>query len=203
ASCRTAGPRRRRTAAPSLSRVTDGRSRPLLGSQVGGCRIALAFAVVIVSGQRSRAQDAAVDTPWSVGVSPEQQTEALRLLDAGNALFGQHLYAQALASYRQAVATWDHPRIRFNMAVALIELDQPLAAYKEIEGSLRFGAAPFEAGFHEQALTYRKLLLGQLAQLRVICREPDAQVVLDGESWFAGPRGLTRVLTAGRDQPRA
>src|SRR5262249_56934914 len=113
--------------------------------------------------------------PWSAGITPEQRERALRLIDAGNALFEKGHATQALAMYRQAVASWDFPRLRFNMAVALIELDQPLAAYEEIERALRFGEAAFEPGFHEdyeQALTYRKLLPGQLAPLPVACHAP-------------------------------
>ena len=107
------------------------------------------------------------ERPWAAGVPAERQEEARRRYDEGNLLFEQEKYAQALSIYRGAVELWDHPAIRYNMAVALIHLDQPLAAYENLASALRFGAEPLQADVYTQAQTYRKLLLGQLARLKV------------------------------------
>jgi tetratricopeptide (TPR) repeat protein len=138
--------------------------------------------------------------PWAEGISEEVQAEAKRLFDAGNLLFEQEKYAQALAIYRDAVKKWDHPAIRYNMGVANIHLDQPLAAYEDLVSALRYGTAPLQADAYAQAQTYQKLLLGQLAQLKVVCAEPDVQVFLDGELVFAGPGDRLRVLLPGKHQ---
>jgi hypothetical protein len=138
--------------------------------------------------------------PWAENVAQEQQDEALRLFEEGNKLFGESKYTAAVALYREALKSWDHPAIRYNLATALIELDQPLGAYESLELALRYGAAPFTAENYQQAMTYRKLLRGQLAELRVACPEPNAEVTLDGRAVFVGPGYATRLLLPGTHQ---
>src|SRR5262249_43670006 len=127
------------------------------------------------------------ERPWADGVPDALQAEAKQLFDAGNLLFEQEKYAQALTIYRDAVKKWDHPAIRYNMAVANIHLDQPLAAYEDLASALRYGAAPLQADVYAQALTYQKLLLGQLAQLKVACAQAEVHVFVDGELVLTGP----------------
>ncbi len=159
---------------------------------------ALSVAVFVALAVAARVE--ADERPWAAGVPEERQAESRRRYDEGNLLFEQEKYAQALAIYRQAVALWDHPAIRFNMAVALIHLDQPLAAYENLASAMRFGAEPLKADVYAQAQTYQKLLLGQLARLKVVCRERDAEVFLDGEHVFTGPGEAERVVAPGNHQ---
>jgi hypothetical protein len=140
------------------------------------------------------------DRPWAKGVPEEAQKWALVLFEEGNKLFENSEHAAALAKYRQALSVWDHPAIRYNAAVALINLDQPLAANENLELALRYGAAPFNPDTYQQALTYRKLLRGQLAELKVACVEPGADVALDGTTLFVGPGEAARWLTPGPHQ---
>src|SRR5204862_5516188 len=79
------------------------------------------------------------DRPWASGVSQDAQKQALVLFDEGNRLFENSEHAAALAKYREALKIWDHPAIRYNAAVALINLDQPLAAHDNLELALRYG----------------------------------------------------------------
>jgi len=149
------------------------------------------------------AQDQAVEAPgrpWAEGVPPEQQDQALGLFKEGNQLFEASQHAAALAKYREALKLWEHPAIRYNAAVALINLDQPLAALEDLERALRYGDAPLGADTYQQALTYRKLLLGQLAELKVSCAEQDAEITLDGQPLFAGPGEVVRRLLPGTHQ---
>src|SRR3954447_1752127 len=81
----------------------------------------------------------AASRPWAEGVSPEHQTEAFRIFKDGNALFAESQHAAALVKYRDALKLWDPPAIRYNAAVALINLDQPLAADVELDAAMRFG----------------------------------------------------------------
>jgi hypothetical protein len=138
--------------------------------------------------------------PWAAGVSRERQANALRIFKEGNTLFEESQHAAALGKYRQAVALWDHPAIRYNMAVALIHLDQPLEAFHELERALKFGAAPLGSESWAQALTYKKLLLGQLAELKIVCDEKGAEVSLDGERLFEAPGQETRLVRPGAHQ---
>jgi hypothetical protein len=138
--------------------------------------------------------------PWAEGVTEEHQARALRLFKEGNQLFEESQHAAAVARYRQAIDVWDHPAIHYNLAVALIHLDQPLEAYHHLEPALKFGAAPLGNENYGQALTYKKLLIGQLARLKVICREADAEVSLDGSRLFRAPGEANRLTTPGQHQ---
>lgn len=161
----------------------------------------LLLALLLRSANAAPAEPAENATrPWAENVAQEQQDEALRLFEEGNKLFGDSKYTAAVAVYREALKSWDHPAIRYNLATALIELDQPLGAYESLELALRYGAAPFTPENYQQALTYRKLLRGQLAELRVACQEPNAEVTLDGRAMFSGPGDATRFLLPGAHQ---
>ncbi len=119
-------------------------------------------------------------TPWAVGVSPSERAKALAFFKAGNSFFERSQYAKALAQYRKAIPHWNHPAIRYNMAVCLVNLDRYLEAHKSLLRALQYGVAPLGAAVHAQAVTARKLLLGRLARIQLVCSEPDAQVSLDG-----------------------
>jgi hypothetical protein len=140
------------------------------------------------------------DAPWAAGVSEEEQQLALTIYREGNAEFELERYAQALAKYRTALSHWDHPAIRFNMTVCLINLDQPLEAFDNVERALQYGAAPVGADLFAQGQTYKKLLLAQLATIEIRCAEPDAQVTLDGQPLFTAPGSITKIVLPGRHQ---
>jgi hypothetical protein len=176
-----------------------GRDRPQGGSRKSDARRGLALLAVAAFLAANTSADEP-ERPWAAGVAEARQAEARKLFDAGNLLFEQARYGQALSIYRDAVKAWDHPAIRYNMAVANIHLDQPLAAYEDLESALRFGSAPLERDAYAQALTYQKLLLGQLARLKVSCTEPGAQLFLDGELVLTGPGERSSVLLPGKHQ---
>lgn len=138
--------------------------------------------------------------PWAVGVSDTEQATALAIYQEANAEFEEARYAQALAKYGDAIKHWDHPSIRFNMVVCLINLDQPLEAFDDLERALKYGAQPFSADVFAQALTYQKLLLGQLARLQVTSAEPGAEVTLDGAKLFVAPGNVTKLVRPGDHQ---
>jgi hypothetical protein len=140
------------------------------------------------------------ERPWAAGVAGAQQSQALAAFEQGNALFAESQYRPALAKYRDAIAAWAHPAIDYNMAVTLIHLDRPLEAYESLQRATRFGAAPLGNETYDQALTYRKLLDGQLAELRVVCAEPGDEVMLDGEKIFQPPSEVVRRLLPGSHQ---
>jgi hypothetical protein len=169
-------------------------------------RRALAVALVLASASLAAAKPAPPkpapppppeSRPWADGVSAQQQTEAFKIFKEGNALFAETQHAAALAKYREALRVWDHPAIRYNAAVALINLDQPLAADADLDAAMRFGEAPLGADTYKQALLYKKLLNGQLADLDVECSEPGAEVMLDGQQLFVAPGGKSQRIVPG------
>jgi tetratricopeptide (TPR) repeat protein len=112
----------------------------------------------------------ALTRPWAAGVSDSEQAIARELYVAGNREFAELRFAQALAKYKEAIQHWDHPAIRYNMAVCLINLDQLVEARDNLERSLAYGAAPLEGDTYGHGLTSRKLLDAQLAHLKIAAR---------------------------------
>jgi hypothetical protein len=125
--------------------------------------------------------------PWAQGVSQAQQDKANAIFDEGNALFAKQAHAPALEKYKEALKLWDHPLIRFNLAVTLIRLDRPLEAADALEGALRFGDAPFDKQHYEEALNYQSLLKGRVGYIEASCSQAGANVLLDGKPWFSCP----------------
>jgi hypothetical protein len=138
--------------------------------------------------------------PWARGVSDAEQEVARALHTEGNAEFMESRFAQALAKYREAIQHWDHPAIRFNMAVCLINLDQPVEARDALERSLAYGPAPVGHEAYTQGTTYRKLLDAQLAHVTATCSEPGAVVTLDGKYLFTAPGSAEQSLLPGEHQ---
>jgi hypothetical protein len=150
---------------------------------------------------------AVADTPpWAQGVSKATQDKANALFAEANQLFAQRAHAPALEKYEQAIALWDHPLIRFNMAVTLIHLDRILEAADQLELALRYGEKPFDAEHYQQALDYQTLIAGRVGYIEASCTQPGAHVSLDGKPWFQCPgtqkqRVLSGEHVVGGDQP--
>ncbi|HEX7837551.1 MAG TPA: tetratricopeptide repeat protein [Kofleriaceae bacterium] len=138
--------------------------------------------------------------PWAAGVSETEQANATELYVAGNREYSELRFAQALAKYKEAIAHWDHPAIRYNMAICLINLDQLIEARDNLERSLAYGAAPLDGDKYGQGLSYRKLLEARLAHLALTCGEPGADVTLDGKLLFTGPGTVERFVLPGEHQ---
>jgi hypothetical protein len=143
--------------------------------------LVLGFVVAVAS-------SAAAETkPWAQGVPEATQDKANAIFEEGNQLFAQQAHAPALEKYRAAVAIWDHPLIRFNLAVTLIRLDRPLEAADELDQALRFGDAPFKKDLYQQALDYQALLKGRVGYIEASCDQSGGAVLLDGKPWFTCP----------------
>src|SRR5258706_5080503 len=68
----------------------------------------------------------ALDRPWAKAVTPQEQKLATDLFREGNALLKESLFVQAAEKYREALRHWNHPGIHYNLALALLNLDQPV-----------------------------------------------------------------------------
>jgi hypothetical protein len=135
--------------------------------------------------------------PWAQGVAQKTQDEANALFADANTLFARQAHAAALEKYRAAIALWDHPLIRFNMAVTLIRLDRVLEAADELDQALRYGNTPFEADHYQQALDYKALLAGRVGTIEASCEQAGAHVLLDGKPWFDCPNTRKQRVLAG------
>jgi hypothetical protein len=137
------------------------------------------------------------DSPWSVGISAEKQTIALDLYSKGNVEFENARFDAALALYAQALQHWDHPAIRYNMAIAYNNLGQLLDAEDNLRKALRFGEGPLGPRIYLLGVEYMKNFESRLARVSITCNEPQTQVSLDGRLLFVGPGTTERLVLPG------
>lgn len=153
----------------------------------------------VASAQESDQPAAPTSRPWAEGVSQERQAAALALFTEGTDLLKDAFFTRAVEKYKEALDQWDHPAIHFNMAKALMNLDNPVDAYKHLDSSMRYGGAPLDEDQVDQVKRYMKLLYdGELADLVVICQEPGAIVSLNGVEIFKGPGQWTGLVRAAQ-----
>jgi hypothetical protein len=136
------------------------------------------------------------DKPWAQGVPQATQEKARLLYEEGNTLFAQQSHAPALAKYREAIALWEHPLIRFNMAVTEIRLERILEAADDLEKALKYGDKPFKPELYQQAIDYQTLVKGRVGYIEASCDQAQAHLLLDGKPWVDCPKtDKIRVLT--------
>ncbi len=135
--------------------------------------------------------------PWANGVPQEQQDRASALYEEGNTLFGQQAHPAAVEKYKEALKLWDHPLIRFNLAVTEIRLDRILEAADDLESALRYGDTPFKKELYQSALDYQALIKGRVGYIEGSCDQAGAKLLLDGKPWFACPGKKTVRTLAG------
>ncbi|WNG50717.1 hypothetical protein F0U60_46280 [Archangium minus] len=137
------------------------------------------------------------ERPWAKGVSKEQQDTAMALFQAANTLLKESVFVQAAEKYRQALAAWDHPAIHYNLALALMNLDQPIEVHEHLVAALRYGPAPLENEKFEYARNYKTLMERQLARVDISCDTPGAAVTMDGQTLFVAPGRYTGLVRPG------
>ena len=146
------------------------------------------------------------DRPWAIGVPKDRQAKAIALFRDGNAALKESLFPKASALYKEALASWDHPAVHYNLALALVNLDQPLEVHEHLTAALKYGPAPLDDDKYQQAQRYLALIERQLTRVTVTCSFAGAQVKLDGKPLFEGPgrwegqvRAGTHTLTASKE----
>ncbi len=163
--------------------------------------------LVAASGSQAHAQDEAPkpepaapapERPWAKNVSKEAQAVALDAFRSGNQLFATSNYTKAVAHYERGLASWDHPALHGNLAVALIRLERPLEAFSHIGRALQFGQGPLDAHVYEQLITSQKLLENQLARIEVVCAsKQSSEVSIDGDVFTKCPENRESYALAG------
>lgn len=123
---------------------------------------------------------------------------AYQVFKRGNALYMGGRYGEALAAYEIAVAIYDHPRIRLQIARTLaLDLLKPRQAFPHLR-SIMTELHRLEPDEQRRARRLRSVLLGQLGFVRVVCQTPGADVSLDGVPVGCGRQA--HVVTAGKHQ---
>ena len=136
--------------------------------------------------------------PWAAGISVDRQKQALLQFREGNAQLNDGLFARASETYRKALETWPHPAIHYNLALAQMNLDQPIEAFENFSKAIVYGDAPLQKDKLEHAKEYMLLLEKQIAQIEVTCDKPGAKVSVDGKEVFVAPGKFTQRVRIGR-----
>ncbi len=137
----------------------------------------------------------ASDRPWAEGVSKADRDKAIKLFQEGTGLLKDAFFTKAVARYREALGHWDHPAIHFNLSKALMNLDDPAAAYTHLKAAMRFGGPPLDEEQIKQVKHYTDLLYKEeLAEVMIETKEPGAVVTMDGVELFVGPGHWSGVV---------
>jgi tetratricopeptide (TPR) repeat protein len=147
--------------------------------------------------QSSGSLTSTADRPWAKGISQDQQRAAFALFEAGNNLLKESIFLKAVENYRKALAIWDHPGIHYNLALALLNLDQPIEVHEHLMKALAYGAEPLENEKFEYARNYKTLVEKQLARVEITCDSPGAVVTMDGQKLFVAPGRYTGMVRPG------
>jgi hypothetical protein len=136
--------------------------------------------------------------PWHIGVTPSQRAEAQRHLDQANDLLRNGLFAPGVARLQQALMSWDHPGIHFNLAKGLMNIGSSNDALLHFWRSLRFGAEGIGPDASEQAVRYTKILMSvELVHIVVVSHQP-GRLRLGDREIMNGPGRWEGVVLAGR-----
>jgi hypothetical protein len=129
------------------------------------------------------------DRPWADGVSPAAQAAAKKLFEQGNDHLSDSLFSKAIESYRAALERWDHPAIQFNLALALENLDRPLAQREALKRATEYGVDPLdEAKYASAQQKLERLETKQLARLEVTCDVSGAAIIVGSQRVATCPK---------------
>ena len=172
--------------------MTNKRASGLLAAAVATCLCASAGA---------REPQARREVPdqcfWPAG-GPKESREAVQaLVSEGNSLLNQSLFVPAAAKYREALKQCNHPALHYNLALALMNLDQPIEMYEQLTAATRWGPEPIEKERFTQARNYATLLERQLVRLKVRCDVQGAQVTFDGQPLLSAPGEFEGMVRPG------
>jgi tetratricopeptide (TPR) repeat protein len=132
----------------------------------------------------------------------QAKAKAQNLLTQGSALYEKGDYAEALEKFKAAFATYDSPKLLFNIGQANRDLGRPVEALEAFEQFL-IGARDAAPETLDDAKKSVDELQTKLGRLRVECQTENATISLDGKD--VGLTPLTKLLWAatGRHQVTA
>lgn len=145
------------------------------------------------------AADASDDAPWNQGVDLDQRRAAREVFLEANALARKRFFATAAAKFRQAIELWPHPAFSYNLALAQLQLDQPIEAHASLLRAVEHGPEPL-GDRYDQARQQIARIESEIGTIEVTCDEPGARVMLDGKPVFTGPGTYRSVVRPGAHQ---
>lgn len=153
-----------------------------------GLTLGLALWVTAALSQQPQAElGVGQNRPWARSVSPALQAQAATYFQEGNTHLENSLFKKAIEKYEQALAIWDHPAIHYNLALALVNLNEPLRLHKHLMESLRYGGQPLDREKVGRIRDLLKLVERQLTQVKISCDVPGASVKMNGQEILVAP----------------
>jgi hypothetical protein len=122
--------------------------------------------------------------PWAEGVSEDQKNAAKAKLEEGNARYLKNEYKEAQALYEEALKSWNHPAIRFNLVRCLVQLEQWVPASENLDQALVHGKAPFTEEVFNEVQSYQKMLSKQTAEVELSCSQDGAKLTFNGKPFI-------------------
>lgn len=151
-------------------------------------------------GTEDAREDGKPEKPWNRGVPMEDRLKAREIYYAANSHLDIPLFAQAAEKYQEALALYPHPAIYFNLAIAQLNLVQPVASYESFRRALAHGPGPIGEEQYGHGVRYLERLEQQLGHLEIHCDQAGAEVTLDGRPIFTGPGRFEGVVVPGEHQ---
>jgi hypothetical protein len=138
------------------------------------------------------------EKPWARGVPADEKGKAQDLFNAGNEAMSNGLFPDAAAKYREALTHWDHPGIHYNLALALVNLNQDVEMYGALEKALVHGAEPLGGDERfARAKDFLKVVEGKLVRVEYTVTEPGSVLLLDGKEVLEGPGTYKAMIPQG------
>jgi len=150
------------------------------------------------AGDNERLQKDDAQHPWMIGVTAAEQQAATAAFREANVQLNDGLFVNAVDKYREALKHWNHPAIHYNLALALLNLDQPIEVFEHLNSAVQYGADPLEKDKFEHAKEYLLLVEKQLADVEVSCDKIGAKVSVDGKESFIAPGTFTAKVRVGK-----
>ncbi len=164
-----------------------------------GLRRAILMSAVLAVGVLAFAGEAAAQParPWAEGVSAQESNAALALFTDGNALLKDGIFPDAARKYREALTHWNHPAIHYNLALALVNLDQPIEMFHALESAMAYDCKAIDDDKCKQAKNLKSIVEKQLAHVEYTIDLAGAKMVFDGKEVFTGPGTWKELIQSG------
>jgi len=135
--------------------------------------------------------------PWYQQATADARTQAQALFEQAIDKHLQLLRGGAMELYEQALALWDNPDIRWNLALVLDDMGKYLPAHQQLQLALQWDMALGTQRLEEVRERIRVLETQRLARIEARSDEPGADVRLDGQPWFRGAGSQSMLVTPG------